>query len=242
MRLIPLHVRRLVPFALLLAAGAIALPADAGAQAADADPCAREPDAFACTRAREWRQVETWSNLVRREGGALSLQLDGGRRLTLTDVPATHGPESGKPLAERETTYALRAYLPRLNVYVVELAFRDGGAFVLIEAGSGRQTPLNGEPRFSPDGARFVEASQADRTGTVPSQISVWRMAEGGPVREFQAKPAPGESWDPVDPIWTSTATIRFVRRSSDRAGLSLRESAALLRLGSTGWEMRAAP
>ncbi|HET6762451.1 MAG TPA: hypothetical protein VFH27_02235 [Longimicrobiaceae bacterium] len=238
--MIPLRARRLLPRALLLVAGALALPVSAAAQGAAADPCAREPDAFACTRAREWRQVETWSNLVRREAGALILQLDGGRRLTLTDVPASHGPESGKPVAERETTYALREYVPRMHAYVVELAFRDGGAFTLIDAGSGRQTPLNGEPRFSPDGARFVEASQADRTGTVPSQISVWRTGEGGPVREFQAKPAPGEAWDPAEPVWTSTSTIRFLRRSADRAGFSLRESAALLRLGPAGWEMTA--
>jgi hypothetical protein len=237
----PRTTARVLRCALLVLACAAALPAHAGAQATDVDPCAREPDAFACTRSREWRTVETWSHLVRREGGGLSLQLDGGRRLTLTDVPASHGPEAGKPVEQRETTYALRAYLPRINAYVVALAFRDGGAFVLVEARSGRQMPLNGEPRFSPDGARFVEASQADRTGVVPSQISVWRMAEGGPVREFQAKPAPGEAWDPVEPVWTSSSTIRFVRRSSDRSGFSLRESAVLLRLGPAGWEMRAA-
>jgi hypothetical protein len=211
----------------------------AHAQAAGRDACADALDPFACHEHDEWRRIDAWPGRVARPEGRLSLRLDGGRGLTLQDgvQEAAEGTTAGRPL---RVTYVFRDYLPRANAYVVELQTPDDRAFLLVEASSGRRTVLSAEPVFSPDGTRFVEAAPAGRLPSQAAQIVVWRMDEGGPVREFQWHATPADSWDPADPVWTSPAGIRLTRRSEDRAGLSLRETAVALRLTPAGWQMGA--
>jgi hypothetical protein len=217
----------------------LGVPANLRGQGAPADPCAADPDPFACRRHGEWRRTDAWPGRVVREDGSLALRLDGGRGLTLQDGPQGEPPVAGgAPVAGPNVVYVFRDYLPRVNAYVVELTADGRHAFLLVEAASGRRTVLDGEPVFSPDGARFVEASQAGGKGSEPGQVSVWRMDAGGPVREFQWRATPAEPWDPADPVWTSASAIRLVRRIADPAGLSLRETAVALRLTPAGWQL----
>jgi hypothetical protein len=228
--------RHVFGWMLLVLAVASALPARA--QGRVADPCAAELDAFGCRRHRERRAVDAWPTRVLREGGTLTLRLEGGRALSLQDRPATTG---GTGETDRALSFVFREYLPAIGYYVVELGYPEGGAFMLVNARTGRETQLGGEPVVAPGGRRLVEASQADEGGRGPRQVSVWRLDADGPAREWTFSPPETDPWDPADPVWTDASTVRFTKRVADPARLSLRETPMVLRLTADGWRMTSA-
>jgi hypothetical protein len=215
----------------LASAALAAVPARGQGRAADA--CAARVDVFACRQHREQRAVDAWPTRVIRDPGRLTLRLDNGHALVLEDGAR----QGGDTAAAKPISFVFRDFVPAIGFYVVELSYDGGGAFMLVDARSGRETALRGEPVVAPGGRRIVEASAGERGGGA-GQITVWRLDATGPVREWTFSPPADDAWDPADPVWTSASTIRFTRRVADPGGLSQRETAMLLRLTSTGWQM----
>jgi hypothetical protein len=225
-------IARRFSFALVLAGAAVGTAAHAQGRAADA--CAERADVFACRQRHEQGALDRWPARVIREPGKLTLRLDNGRALVLEDrtVPGAD------TVAEKPISFVFRDFVPAIGFYVVELGYDRGDAFMLVDARNGKETAMRGEPFVAPGGRRIVEASAASDSGLSPGQITVWRLDAAGPVQEWTYSPPASDAWDPVDPVWTSATTIRFTRRQADRAGLSQREWAMLLRLTPGGWQM----
>jgi hypothetical protein len=227
--------RRAFTFVPLVLALAGALPVRAHAQGRAADPCAAELDAFACRRHHEQRALDAWPQRVRREGTKLMLRFDDGRALSLQDHV---GPPGAATEMEKSISFLFREYLPAIGYYVVELAYAERGGFMLVNARNGRETLLDGEPVVAPGGRRLVEASQVSASGRGPREISVWRLDDDGPAREWTYSPPEGDAWDPVEPVWVNAVTVHFTRRVADPSQLSLHESPMLLWLTPGGWQM----
>jgi len=113
---------------------------------------------------------------ARREKGALTLVLDGGKPLRFSDTGCGHE-EEGCPV------YHLAAFLPSHGVFVVRKVYEDGYEFLLIETANGKQHEIDGPPHYSPDGSRFVTCRVDEMNG---GGTAIWRIAPGRYVREWQ--------------------------------------------------------
>jgi len=68
---------------------------------------------------------------------------------------------------------------------VVQQFLYEGSAYFLIDAVTGRETPLSGMPAFSPDGRRFLVAPFDLETDTGPNHLEIWRRDGDSAVLEW---------------------------------------------------------
>jgi hypothetical protein len=82
-------------------------------------------------------------------------------------------------------SYALMGAFPQSHALVVQQFLYEGSAFVLIDAATGRATPLAGMPAFSPDGGHFLVAPFDLENDTGPNHLEIWRRDGDGAVLEW---------------------------------------------------------
>ena len=138
---------------------------------------------------------------VSRAGGVLTLQLAGGRRVSLADTIVDGG-------AFRRFVYA--GHLRDLGVHVVEVTFYEGGEYRVFHDRTGQEVTLAGAPIPSPDGTRFAVASVDLHAGYDPNVLEVWRVTPAGMTREYAIDG--GDRWGPADVSWDGFARLRFVQ------------------------------
>jgi hypothetical protein len=116
-----------------------------------------------------------------RHGNDLVLLPLHGEKLIFTD----NGKACEDADIEHCVGYALVGFSIPAHAFVVEIFYYEGGDFLLLDSGSGRKTPLNGLPVFSPDGAEFLVAPYDDETDSGPNNLEIWRRDGDGAVLEW---------------------------------------------------------
>lgn len=133
--------------------------------------------------------------------------------------------------------YALMADRPKIRAWVLQRFFYEGGDFLLIDDHSGKQTELDGEPIFSPDGGSFLVA-QNDEENAAPYNLEIWRRDGDGAVREWAHT---------SDEILPDMYDVKVLRWRSNQISLALSNNSGK-RIGATltreplGWQLKASP
>ena len=81
--------------------------------------------------------------------------------------------------------YALMAWVPRAQAWVVQQFHYEGSNFVLIDSATGRQTRLNGMPVFSSSGREFLVAPYDLESNVGTNDLEIWRRQGDGAVLEW---------------------------------------------------------
>jgi hypothetical protein len=103
-------------------------------------------------------------------------------------------------------------YSKGIHSHILHIIQYEGdGAYLIADDSTGDSTIVSGMPIVSREGKRFVLTSIAGEFHA--NAIEVWRMIERKPVKEFSYE---SQGWSPSDARWRDSATIDFVKVSSD--------------------------
>jgi len=171
---------------------------------------------------QEAPRIAPYQDRVQRIGDDLHLQLLNGREVLLTNPPGyCQHPDACPPV------YTFDGFIAAAGAYLVEVAYWEGGAFMLVDARAGARTLIVDRPHLDGSGRRFVAILDSEEQGHA---IEIWRLDPAGPQREFA-----------VD----SRDSYRFVAwHGSDDVELSARDPDGHRRTeihlvrGQTGWHI----
>jgi hypothetical protein len=197
--------RTLSTFAILLvAACAGPQPPDEQPSAAH-DPFARctGDDRWACMAQVEAREIANAGGRVRRRGQRLTIRLGNGETTALVNDTSDSGS------AKR---YVYAGYLPSIRHHVVEVAYYEGGAVVLLHEQTGATTNAHGFPAVAPGGRRIATASVDLIAGYTPNHIRVWRVTDTHLELEWGLDG--GTRWGASDPVWHGPHVVTFTRHT----------------------------
>lgn len=88
----------------------------------------------------------------------------------------------------------------------------EGNDWQLLDRRNGTIKSIRGYPLFSPDGTKFVAATEDLDAGYIRNVLDVYNVTPNGVVRAFRAMPDSGGSWAARDVAWDGEDTIRFQR------------------------------
>jgi hypothetical protein len=154
---------------------------------------------YQCSQFIEKSQIPKYSSYIRRRGEQLIIHLRNGNEIALKDI--NPGESGGK-------SYSFRTYLKRVGYFLFEVAYWEGGAFVLVNDSSGKEVVIDHIPIISPDRKRFITASFDIEARYNPNRIQIYRLASIGPMLEWSFEPS--ESWGPVNPKWINNEEIKL--------------------------------
>jgi hypothetical protein len=152
-------------------------------------------------------------------GDTLVIALDSG------SVRRVNKPEDGDSHAEYR--YVGRVGRGPGTLHVIERKGWEDASVELINARTGAVALLRALPVMSPDATRFTVVVDLgmgtwDRVTTCfgQSEVTVWRMTDSVPVKEFAVDAFDcntGRGWGPSAPVWRSADTISFMRKTFSR-------------------------
>ena len=99
----------------------------------------------------EQRQLKKDSRFVKKEGQNLVFTLLSGKKKHLSWSPSAD--------SETELGYFYRYYLPKMGYFVVERKDKNKSQYLLINDKSGREKPIWGFPKASPNAKQFIVGS-----------------------------------------------------------------------------------
>lgn len=173
-----------------------------------------------------------------RHGDTLVLSLAAAAALQLTDHAKLCDQEP-----ENCRSYVLMGIFPKAHAFVVQLFYYEGSDFILIDSNTGKQTPLNGTPAFSPDGGEFLVAPHDDENDSGPNNLEIWRRQDDGAVLEWAHTIKQAQRENPALPQLYES---RVTRWEKDRITLHLWEDSdpahgwtGLLVHGAAGWRFQ---
>ena len=169
---------------------------------------------------------------ARREGAELSLVLQDGRQLTLSDDLAC-GQLPCPPQVSRAFDFAGESKDGRF--LVVERHWNEATDGLLVDRRSGGVTALLGLPSFSPDGSRAV-ATVTDLEWSAPRRLEVWSLVGPVPELEFSLPAAEGDDTVYEADSWTDSNHLRL--RRGPWGGEQ--RSPAMLVHDAAGWRLEA--
>lgn len=183
----------------------------------------RYPAFTTCVDQVSNKQLRKDRRFVNKESNGLVFTLLSGKKKALTWSPATSdAPDAG---------YHYRYYLPQMGFFVVERKGENNNAYLLINDKSGRETPLWGFPKASPDFKHLFVAS----TDLVPEFESFGLRIYGFTDEGFQKM---GEyELEDVQPIlvqWTDDKTVAITFRPM-QANSGKKQHIGELKLQGTG-------
>ena len=175
------------------------------------------------------------------DGSGLSLVLTSGRHLRM--INNTRGcPRDDQGFDDGHCyRYVLVGDLPEQHAFIVGEDYAKGESLFLIDDRTGRQTPLDGMPAFSPDGTRFF-VTDDDEANTHDNNIEIWRRDGDGavmewahPVKQIHVEaPALKETYHVSVSDWSRPETIALAFSSGRQ------DWDGQLTLGAKGWALGA--
>jgi hypothetical protein len=142
-----------------------------------------ESDKRPAVREREAALIAASSGRATRTGDNLKLLLKNGQSVTLYTQRLCFGVSASDSNC---VEYLLVSDLPERGVYVLQKAMYTRTDYVLIDAETGKQTPLSVFPVFSPDGQRFLVAGFDRADDGDLDAIQIWRRDKDGAVVEWR--------------------------------------------------------
>lgn len=132
------------------------------------------------------------------------------------------------------------------HLHIVDVQGYEAGSVELIPDDSGASIRVVGYPILSPDGLRFATAAASYETCEGTTELEVWRLVGGAPLREFTVAPfdcTRDTGWWSTDETWRSPDTLSFVRHVLPTDSVRLKAGAstvtnALLVRRATGWTL----
>jgi len=142
-----------------------------------------ENDKPPAVRQREAALIAGSSGRATRTGDNLKLLLKNGQSVTLYTRRLCFGVSAN----DRDCIeYLLAEDLPQHGVYVVQKAMYTRIDYVMIDAATGKETPLSVFPRFSPDGQRFLVAGFDRADDGDLDALQIWRREKDSAVVEWR--------------------------------------------------------
>jgi hypothetical protein len=189
----------------ILLVSACARPEPADVQSAAYDPFARctGDDRRACMAQVEAREIENAGSGVQRQGLRLTFRLGNGQKTELVNDTSDSGS------AKR---YVYAGYLPSIRHHVVEVAYYEGGAVLLLHEQTGATTDIYGFPAVAPGARRIATASVDLEAGYDPNHIRVWRVTDTHLELEWGLDG--GTKWGASDPVWHGPHVVTFTRHT----------------------------
>jgi hypothetical protein len=151
----------------------------------------------------EAREIARAGGRVQRQGLRLTFRLDNGQTTELVNDTSDGGS------AKR---YVYAGYLPSIRHHVVEVAYYEGGAVLLLHGQTGATTDVHGFPAVAPGARRIATASVDLIAGYTPNHIRVWRVADTHLELEWGLDG--GTKWGASDPVWHGPHVVTFTRHT----------------------------
>jgi hypothetical protein len=130
-------------------------------------------------------------------------------------------------------SYRYAGYLREIHSHVVHrVPYEDSGNYLVVDDSTGDSTTVWAMPVPSPDGTRFVLTSIDEDEESDVGNISVWRMVERKPQKEFSINDG---GWRSSDAVWRDSVTIDFMRNTNPDPNNPFRYIKAPARLTRTG-------
>jgi hypothetical protein len=176
--------------------------------------------------------IATSGGWTRREGATLSLNIEKGPAIALTNDESGCQPDHPEHL--RCYDFTLLAYLPSRHAFLVVQSYDEGGKVLMIDDRTGTRTEFSELPRFSPDGTLLLVISNDEESDA--GLIQLW-----------------SRNGDTVKKLWEAPGTIgaeqvNFVAWKDDGIQLDLSFSQgddkpelhrpATLAKGQSGWAL----
>jgi hypothetical protein len=130
-------------------------------------------------------------------------------------------------------SYRYAGYLREIHSHVVHrVPYEDSGNYLVVDDSTGDSTTVWAMPVPSPAGTRFVLTSIDEDEESDVGNISVWRMVERKPQKEFSINDG---GWRSSDAVWRDSVTIDFMRNTNPDPNNPFRYIKAPARLTRTG-------
>ena len=121
---------------------------------------------------------------AKRDGAALSLNIEKGSAVTLTNDESGCQPDHPEHLKCYDFT--LLAYLPSSHAFLVAQSYDEGGKVMMIDDRTGTRTDFTELPRFSPDGKLLLVISNDEDSDA--GAIELWSR-DGDMVKKLWTAP-----------------------------------------------------
>ncbi len=165
--------------------------------------CTATHNVFECDRVVEAYQLQHGlGRYAARKGKSLTIQLK-SKTVVLQDKEY-----ADDVAADDVILYSYIDYLPSVGLHVIEIAYYEGTATLVIQHESGEKAYPSGFPVVSPDRQRFVATSWGQPSNFNPTDIQIWRIQKGKMVREWWSGEL--EEWGPKGAQWLDANRIRI--------------------------------
>lgn len=154
-----------------------------------------ETDALACAQGSAFRH-----------GDSLGIQLASGKTLVRVETP-----DEGTSLAHFTYRGAIHS---TVMFHVIDEQLYELTSTYLINARSGSQTAIIGDPVVDAGGTRLAAAAISLSSCEGKDGLEIWRLTDSVPAREFSVEPfdcRDEKGWAPSDLAWRSADTLAFV-------------------------------
>lgn len=130
----------------------------------------------------EEQRIAQSRGLASRTDKALSLTLLSKKKLAFYDSESCDVPADC-------VVYTYKGTLAKNQFFIVEAGYYEGGTIFIISRQTGAKYEIFDDPHLSPDG-RYILASPASEATWGENGIYLWRIQNGGLVKEFGYEPS----------------------------------------------------
>lgn len=176
-------------------------PASAASQAA--------PRELSELEKHESDEIAKSENLVERKGKTLSLHLQSGKVIELTNVETCENYESC-------TFYTYRGLIADRQFFLVNADYYEGGSVFVISRKTGEQVDTVDDPHVSPDGKFIVSASEYEAFRD--AGVFLWEIVDGTLVSRFRYAPDDYQLFRFIS--WIGTTNVELIKTTQPPAGL----------------------
>jgi hypothetical protein len=172
--------------------------------------------------------------LFTRNGDTLTLHLDGGKSKKYVSNRAACSVEHFDEA--KCLVFVLLRYFPQTHSYLVEKAFTECGAYLLVSRHTGSETVMYTIPVLSPNAKYLLSIDRSDACER-KYDIAIWSMETDPPKLEFKYVAKQYENWEVT--AWQDDTHMRikaFINPS--RGKMPYDQEAALVR-DSSGWSLQ---
>jgi hypothetical protein len=131
--------------------------------------------------------------LFTRDGGTLTLNLDGGKSKTYVGNPAAC--QGDNIDTERCVVFVVAGYFPQTQSLLVQKAYYECGPYLFVSRHTGSETTINAIPVLSPNAKYLLSIDQSDACHG-KYDIAIWSMQTDPPKLEFKYQAKGYEAWD----------------------------------------------